>query len=109
MNKQAYEKSVGYALSKQADFDWKSLWDGFKQHFKDNAKHYRRAAYVGIPAMILGGAFGGRQGVGLGLLASIATGLGSKGWDWYTSQQRQPDPAEQYPDQYADKQPQSNP
>ena len=82
MNKQAYEKSVGYALSKQADFDWQGLWDSVKKHFVDNKKHYIRGAMVGIPSILFGGAMGGRTGAGLGLLAGIAAGLGSKGWDW---------------------------
>lgn len=81
MNKQAYEHIVGLTLSglsKKA-----SVWDGIKQHFRDNAKHYAIGSAVAIPSMIIGGAMGGKAGAGMGALAGITAGIGSKAYDLY--------------------------
>ena len=82
MNKQAYEKSVGLVISKQAAFDWNSVLNALKTHWNNNKQHYIRGAAVGVPAMLFGGLLDGRRGAGLGLLAGLVTAGGSKGWDW---------------------------
>ena len=80
MNKQAYEKSVGYVLEKRAadGLSWDNIWGGIKQYFADNKDHYTKALTYGIPLTVLGGLLGGRKGVGMGLLAGVTAGLDNK-------------------------------
>ena len=80
MDKQAYEKSVGFVLDKKAagEFSWDNVWGGIKKHFTDNKEHYTKALMYGAPLTILGGLMGGRKGVGLGLLAGATAGLDSR-------------------------------
>lgn len=80
MNKKAYEKSVGFVLDKKAEdeFSWDNIWGGIKQHFTDNKDHYITALKWGIPALALGGIFGGKKGLAASTIVPIIAGLNSK-------------------------------